>query len=131
MTPSSGDRVRGERGSGVVSSLAGVTMFLAFLLLAVHVVVGLYATTIVTDAAAAGARRVAGSSLTDEPDAPSRAETKIREALGAFGDAASITWDLTPDTVGVTVRVPRPGILRVLGAGVIERTVKVRREVLR
>jgi hypothetical protein len=36
-------RLRGERGSGIVSSLAGVTMFLAFLLLAVHVVVGLYA----------------------------------------------------------------------------------------
>ena len=53
-------RLRGERGSGIVSSLAGVTMFLAFLLLAVHVVVGLYAMSIVTDAAAMGARRVAG-----------------------------------------------------------------------
>ena len=73
-------RLRGERGSGIVSSLAGVTMFLAFLLLAVHVVVGLYAESVVTDAAAAGARRAAGSSLTDDPEAPHRAEAKIRDA---------------------------------------------------
>ena len=52
-------RLRGERGTGAVSSLAGVAAFLAFLLLAVHVILGLYATSIVTDAAAdaAAARR--------------------------------------------------------------------------
>ena len=123
-------RLRGERGSGIVSSVAGVTMFLAFLLLVVHVVVGLYAASVVTDAAAAGARRVAGSSVTDDPEAPHRAEAKIRDALGALGDSASINWDLGPDTVAVTVRVSRPGILRPLGTGSIERTVRVRREVL-
>jgi len=114
-----------------VSSLAGVTMFLAFLLLAVHVVIGLYAASVVTDAATAGARRVAGSSLTDDPGAPNGAEAKIRTALGALGDSASITWDLDPDTVAVTVRVRRPTFLRAFGAGSIERTVRVRREVLR
>jgi Flp pilus assembly protein TadG len=124
-------RLRGERGAGIVSSLAGVTMFLAFLLLAVHVVIGLYAASVVTDAATAGARRVAGSSLTDDPDAPNGAEAKIRTALGALGDSASITWDLDPDTVAVTVRVRRPTFLRAFGAGSIERTVRVRREVLR
>ena len=124
-------RLRGERGSGVVSSLAGVTMFLAFLLLAVHVVIGLYAASVVTDAAAAGARRVAGSSFTDDSDAPSGADAKIRAALGALGDSASISWDLDPDTVAVTVRVRRPTFLRAFGAGSIERTVRVRRELLR
>ena len=124
-------RLRGERGAGIVSSLAGVTMFLAFLLLAVHVVIGLYAASVVTDAATAGARRVAGSLLTDDPDAPIGAEAKIRTALGALGDSASITWDLDPDTVAVTVRVRRPTFLRAFGAGSIERTVRVRREVLR
>ena len=124
-------RLRGERGEGIVSSLAGVTMFLAFLLLAVHVVIGLYAASVVTDAATAGARRVAGSSLTDDLDAPNGAEAKIRTALGALGDSASITWDLDPDTVAVTVRVRRPTFLRAFGAGSIERTVRVRREVLR
>lgn len=124
-------RLRGERGAGIVSSLAGVTMFLAFLLLAVHVVIGLYAASVVTDAATAGARRVAGSSLTDDPDAPNGAEVRIRTALGALGDSASITWDLDPDTVAVTVRVRRPTFLRAFGAGSIERTVRVRREVLR
>ena len=124
-------RLRGERGAGIVSSLAGVTMFLAFLLLAVHVVIGLYAASVVTDAATAGARRVAGSSLTDDPDAPNGAEAKIRTALGALGHSASITWDLDPDTVAVTVRVRRPTFLRAFGAGSIERTVRVRREVLR
>ena len=123
--------LRGERGSGVVSSLAGLTMFLAFLLLAVHMVVGLYAASVVTDAAAAGARRVAGSSLTEDPEAASGAEAKIRTALGALGDGASITWDLEPDTVAVTVRVRRPTYLRAFGGGSIERTVRVRREVLR
>jgi Flp pilus assembly protein TadG len=113
-----------------VSSLAGVTMFLAFLLLAVHVVVGLYAASVVTDAAAAGARRVAGSSVTDDAEAPHRAEAKIRDALGSLGEGASISWDLGPDTVAVTVRVSRPGILRPFGTGSIERTVRVRREVL-
>ena len=124
-------RLRGERGAGIVSSLAGVTMFLAFLLLAVHVVIGLYAASVVTDAATAGARRVAGSSLTDDLDAPNGAEAKIRTALGPLGHSASITWDLDPDTVAVTVRVRRPTFLRAFGAGSIERTVRVRREVLR
>lgn len=124
-------RLRDERGSGIVSSLGGVTMFLAFLLLAVHVVVGLYAASVVTDAATAGARRVAGSSVTDDPEAAHRAEAKIRDALGALGDSASISWELGPDTVAVTVRVRRPGILRPFGTGSIERTVRVRREVLR
>jgi Flp pilus assembly protein TadG len=105
-------------------------MFLAFLLLAVHVVVGLYAASVVTDAAAAGARRVAGSSVTDDPDAQHRAEAKIRDALGSLGEGASISWDFGPDTVAVTVRVRRPEILRPFGAGSIERTVRVRREVL-
>ena len=62
--------------------------------------------------------------------APQRAEAKIRDVLGALGEGASISWDLGPETVAVTVRVSRPGILRPFGTGSIERTVRVRREVL-
>jgi hypothetical protein len=109
-----------------VSSLAGVAAFLAFLLLAVHVIVGLYATSVVTDAAADAARRVAGTSLTTDPTAA--AEAHVREALGRLGADATVRVTIGDDSVGVTVRVARPAFTRAFGAGVIERTVTVRRE---
>jgi Flp pilus assembly protein TadG len=119
-------RLRGDRGSGVVSSLAGVAAFLAFLLLAVHVILGLYATSLVSDAAADAARRVAGTSLTTDPTAT--AEAQVRKALGRLGEGASVRVTIGDDSVGVTVRVARPGFTRAFGEGVIERTVRVRRE---
>ena len=124
-------RFRGEDGSGLVSSLAGVVAFLAFLFFAAHVIIGLYATSVVTDVASTAARRVAGADATEEPAAASLAESKIRDALGGMGAHALITWHLGPDSVGVTVRVERPGFVAALGGGVIERTVTVRREALR
>ena len=119
-------RLRGDHGSGVVSSLAGVAAFLAFLLFATHVILGLYATSVVTDAAADAARRVAGTSNTSDPGAA--AEAHVRRALGRLGDGASVRVTIGDDSVGVTVRVARPGFTRTFGAGVIERTVVVRRE---
>ncbi len=121
----------GDDGSGVVSSLTGVVAFLAFLLLAVHLIVGLYATSIVTDAASTAARRVAGASAVDDPEATHLAEAEIRKLLGAIGDRAEVAWAIDADSVRVTVRVPRPGVVRLLGDGVIERTVTVRRELVR
>ena len=88
-------RLRGDRGSGVVSSLAGVAAFLAFLLLAVHVIVGLYATSVVTDAAADAARRVAGTALTTDPTAA--AEAQVRKALGRLGEGASVRVTIGDD----------------------------------
>jgi hypothetical protein len=124
-------RCRGDEGSGVVSSLAGVAAFLAFLLLAAHVIVGLYARSVVTDAASSAARRVAGAASIDEPAAAALAEGRIREALGAMGARAAIRWHLGDDSVEVTVRVELPGLIAALDGEVIERTVTVRRESLR
>ena len=124
-------RCRGDDGSGVVSSLAGVAAFLAFLLLAAHVIVGLYATSVVTDAASSGARRVAGSASTELPAAAALAEARLRERLGPVGAHAAISWHFGSDSVGLTVRVERPGLIAMLIGGAIERTVTVRREALR
>ncbi len=119
-------RLRGERGSGAVSSLAGVAAFLAFLLLAVHVILGLYATSIVTDAAADAARRAAGASAAEGETGA--VEAQVRRALGRMGEDAIVSVSIGADSVGVTVRVARPGFVRSFGAGVIEKTVTVRRE---
>ncbi len=124
-------RFQGDDGSGLVSSLGGVVAFLAFLFLATHVIVGLYATSVVTDAASTAARRVAGADATEESAATALAESKMRDALGAMGAHAAITWQLGSDSIGVTVRVERPGFITALRGGVIERTVTVRREALR
>ena len=126
-------RLRGDSGSGLVSSLAGVGAFLAFLFLAVHVIVGLYATSVVTDAATEAARRVAGAATTDEDRAAAvdHAEGRVRSALGRMGKDAVIDWTFDADSVGITVRIARPGFVRMFGGGTIERTVVVRRESLR
>jgi hypothetical protein len=124
-------RLRGDDGAGLVSSLGGVVAFLAFLLLAAHVIIGLYATSVVTDAASTGARRVAGAAVDDERAAAGLAEPRIREALGSMGAYAAISWRLGTDSIEVTVRVERPGLVAVLGGSTIERTVTVRREALR
>ncbi|HTN81274.1 MAG TPA: hypothetical protein VMK16_16500 [Acidimicrobiales bacterium] len=124
-------RLAGDAGSGLVSSLAGVTAFLAFLFLAVHLIVGLYATSVVQEAAAEAARRVAGSTSTDVPASAAEAEVALRHSLGALGNRASVTWSLGEDSVRVTVRVERPGFLRALGSDEIVRSASVRREVVR
>ena len=124
-------RLDADEGSGLVSSLAGVTAFLAFVLLAVHVIVGLYAASVVQDAAAEAARRVAGAASTDLPASAAEAEVALRHSLGGAGRRASVTWSLGDDSVRVTVRVQRPGLLRMLGAEEIVRSASVRREILR
>jgi hypothetical protein len=108
-----------------VSSLAGVAAFLAFLLFAVHVILGLYATSVVTDAAAEAARRFAGAGAAE--NATEAVEAQVRRALGRIGDGATVSVSIDDDTVGVTIRVARPGFAGSFG-GVIERTIIVRRE---
>ena len=124
-------RLRGDDGAGLISSLGGVVAFLACVLLAAHVIIGLYATSVVTDAASSAARRVAGAASDDEPAAAALAERRIREALGAMGAHAAIRWRLGADSIEVTVRVQRPGLVALLGSSTIERTVTVRRETVR
>lgn len=127
----------GERGAGLISTIAGLLVFLALLLFAVQTVIGLYATSLTTDAAYEGARLVAGA-RTDHDTSPApedarvAAERSVREQLGAFGDDVELDWSATTwDEVALTVRAATPAFLwdslRGTG-GRVERTVRVRVE---
>ncbi len=135
-------RLGGDAGTGLIATFAAVIVFLAFLLFAVQLLVGLYATTAVTSAAFDGARMVAGS-RTDHDDpaavAGSRmaAEIRMRAELGAFGRTVHFDWSGSDDQV-VQVRVVGdgpgflwPGLGDVAGARHIDRTVRVRVEAWR
>jgi Flp pilus assembly protein TadG len=133
-TPASASRrraARPEAGTGLIGTLAGVTVFLFFLLFAVQMLVRLYATSAVTAAAFDAARRVASTDTLSRPLAIREAETNARGALGSFGRSrASFHWlevDATEIVVEVTARPP--AFVRLPGwLGEIDRTVRVRTE---
>jgi hypothetical protein len=121
-----------------VGTLAGFMVFLCFLFLAVHVLVGLYATSVVTASALDGARRVAGARV-EHDDAASvqrarrDAEAHVRELLGRAGSRARFDWSGSDaDEVQLRVTMPAPRLLpalgRTLGLDEIDRTVRVRVE---
>jgi len=131
-----------DRGAGLIGIIAGVSVFLAFLLFAVQLLINLYATSSVTDAAWDGAREVAGARI-DHHDpstlaaAETQAEVRMRAELGRFAQRVVFDWTGT-DAASVSVRVrgttPRfglPGLSGPLGFDTIDRTVLVRVEVLR
>jgi hypothetical protein len=135
-------RIRGEQGTGLIGTLAGVTVFLIFLLFAVQLLVDLYATSAATSAAFDGARVVAGS-RTDHSDplseaaARSAAERRVRAELGGFGRSVRLDWSGS-DADAVQLRIegdtPRflfPGLQRALGVDHVDRTVRVRVEAFR
>lgn len=116
-----------ERGTGLIGSLAGVTVFLSLLTVAVQVLVDLYQTSVVTAAGYDAARRVANGA---DPDAGS---AHVRELLGDVGDEAELTWDLTGDVVRLRLVVPTrrfllPAVAGPLGLDEVDRTVTVRNE---
>ncbi len=103
---------RSERGSGPVTSVFGVAMFLGFLLLASQVLVHLYATSTVTAVAFDEARRasVDGGSC-------AAVEGRVRERLGEWGADPRVDVDCDPGVVGAaptTVRVHGPSPARAL-----------------
>lgn len=130
-----------DTGTALVSSIAGLLVFLAMLLFAVQTLVGLYTRSVVTDAAHEGARRVAGARVdqTDsgaQGEARIRTEQEVRRLLGRFGDEVSMDWSAsTADTVSLRVRARPPGFLwdalRGPGSALVDRTVTVRVERLR
>ncbi len=120
----------------MVSTVAGVTVFLAFLLFAVQLLTNLYATSVVTGAAYDGARRVA-EAAGDHAVTRSDAEEHVRSLLGRYGDRVRFDWDGTDDDV-VRLRVTAENptfLLRSLGGRLpfteIDRTVVVRVERIR
>jgi hypothetical protein len=129
-------RPASERGTGLVGSIAGVAMFLAFLTVAVQVLVDLYQTSVVT----ATGYDVARSVASDREQPPSEAELRAaseraRDLLGGVGDEAELTWDVD-EGLGVirlhlvvpTRRFLLPVVAGPLGLDEVDRTITVRME---
>ena len=136
-------RVRGDEGAGLIGTIAGVLVFLAFLLFAVQLLVGLYATSAVTSAAFDGARLVAGS-RTDHADrtrgrpGPSRGRAAhARPARPARRPGRRFDWTGSDAArrrrarPGAGARFLLPGLGGPLGFDHIDRTAHVRVEVAR
>ncbi len=135
-------RVRGDAGTGLIGTFAGVIVFLAFLLFTVQLLVDLYAISATTSAAFDGARIVAGSRA-DHRDPVAvlairaAAEARVRSELGTFGRSVSFDWSGSNDDAvqlrvrGDTPRFLLPGLQGAIGADHIDRTVRVRVESFR
>jgi hypothetical protein len=122
-----------DGGTGLIATLAGVTAFLAMLLLAVQVTYDLYAKSAVTAAAFDAVRVVAGADAANDAAARTAAEADARRALGAYGDRVSFEWTVADDTVLLHVHADNPGFLpaawrRPLGIDAIDRTLRARIE---
>jgi hypothetical protein len=124
--------VRGvERGTGLIGSVAGVTVFLALLTVAVQVLVDLYQTSVVTAVGYDAARSVA-----TRPEQPlSTATARVRDRLGGIGDDAEIAWEIDEDDgvvrlhlVVPTRRFLLPAVAGPLGIDEVDRTITVRIE---
>ena len=129
-------RAEGARGTGLLSTAAGVVVFLVFLLFAVQLLFGLYASSTITAVANDAATRAASG------DAPplSVIEAEARESLGDVGETATFDWALDDsdgdgamDTVvlEVAARPPRfipPSVGGSIGLDEIRRVVRVRAE---
>lgn len=121
-----------ERGSGLVSTLAGVTMFLALLFFAVHLVLNLYGASTVT-AVAFDAARIAAGSDGDERSA----EAYARSLLDGYAGRGALKLIWTSDADVVRLRViadhPTADLLPLVDFpfDTTDRTVVVRREAVR
>ncbi len=131
-----------DEGTGLLALSAGVLVFLAFLLFAMQLLVGLHARTSVNTAAFDGARMVATAPI-DHADpsqlraAEARAEQRVRQLLGRLGTSATIDWSgSTPEAIAMRVQVdpPRfllPGLSSTISAGHLDQTARVRVEQVR
>ncbi|MGH9151107.1 MAG: hypothetical protein ACRD03_01600 [Acidimicrobiales bacterium] len=128
---------RGERGSGILSTVLGAGVFLALMLFAAQLLVGLHYRSVVTAATYDAARAVAGADAVDEAVARADAVRNARAVLGGYGRRVAFDWgSSTPDVVVLVATAPRPTFLPQaltgpVGLGDFERTVAVRREMLR
>ncbi|MEX2659115.1 MAG: hypothetical protein WD232_05425 [Acidimicrobiales bacterium] len=122
----------GERGSGLVSTLAGVTMFLGLLFFAVHLVLNLYGASTVT-AIAFDAARIAAGSEGDE----SSAQVYAEDMLGGYArrGALQLIWSSDADVVRLRIIADHPtaDLLPLVDFpfDTTDRTIMVRREVVR
>jgi hypothetical protein len=126
-------RAHGTAGAGLISTAAGVVVFLVFLLFAVQLLFGLYASSTVNAVANDAATRAASA------HAPPLAtiEAEARESLGAVGDEATFEWALddtdadgVDDTVVLEVVATPPRLIPSsiggsIGLDEVRRTVRV------
>ena len=125
-----------ESGAGLVSTTAGVTVFLVLLFFAVQVLYNLYATSVVTAAAYDAARVAAGAAARgNSVDAEEQGKARFRELVGRYAAKHVETLDFsesTEDVIVLHVRSRNPNLLlnrSESGAfGVIDRRVRVRVE---
>jgi hypothetical protein len=122
-----------ERGAGLIGAIAGVTVFLALLTVAVQVIFNLYTTSVVTSATYDAARRVA----LDPTQPPTQSELRAAEdhARGLLGGLDPVfEWDLSdPDVIRLHVVADSPSFLLgvvegAVGLDEVDRTVVVRVE---
>lgn len=128
---------RDEDGAGVLGTILGAGVFLALMLFAVQVLVGLYTTSVVSAATYDAAKAVAGSD--GGPAARADAVANARAQLGSYGTKVTFTWGPDgpqADVVRLQARGPRSSFLPAaltgpVGLGDIVRTVTVRKEKVR
>jgi hypothetical protein len=122
---------RDESGSGPISTVFGVAIFLGFLLLATQTLVHLYASSTVSSAVFDAARRGAAEGGGGCTTAVARART----LLGDYGRRSDVEFACDPsgESLQLSFRGPTPanligGFGQTVGRGGIERTATVRFE---
>lgn len=112
-------------------------MFLMFLLLGAHVLIHLYASSVVTANAFDAARIVSGSAAGEDlAGAAAAAESEALGRMGAFADQVTFTWDLGEDQVELMVSADTPDLLpaqfaELIDMDVFQRTIRLRVEKFR
>lgn len=123
---------RDERGTGLIGTLIGVLVFVLLMFFAVQVLVGLYASTVVSSAAFDAARIMASPGAAQDPLARARAEAAAKHDLGRSGSTASFDWQARDDAIVLTLTASRPTMLpssiTAITDKTISRTVRVRVE---
>jgi hypothetical protein len=134
--------LRSSRGASQLGTIAGFVVFLAFLLLAVQTLLGLFHRSIVTSAAHEAARVVASHDV-DQGDpvavatARARGERRARQLLGRSSDDLQLDWSgSSAESVVLRVQAKTPRVLLTglqarLGLDRVDRTVRVRVEAVR
>jgi hypothetical protein len=118
-----------ERGTGVVGTAFGAAVFLAFLLLATHTLLSLYATTVVSSTAWSTARHTADS---EDTAVIAQAQTDAQARLHGLKNV-TVDVNKTPTDVTVHIQADRPMFLPAAlahksGLGRIDKTVHARTE---
>lgn len=95
-----------EAGTGIISAVFGVAIFLVFVLFASQVLLNLYTRSVVTSAATRGAEVVAAAN--GGPSAEPLADATVERLLGQDASRATLTWQVTSTEVALTVRLTTP-----------------------